>query len=103
MENKKYLCPCCQSYEFDDGPGSYDICPVCFWENDKIQAENPDYTGGANRLSLNECRKNYKKYGACEEKYVSYIRKNKINEIKNEIKNEVKINGGNTDDIVSEK
>lgn len=59
MSNKKYLCPCCKKYVFEEGPGSYEICPVCSWEDDKIQAENPDYKGGANKLSLNECIKKF--------------------------------------------
>lgn len=61
MSNKKYLCPCCKKYVFEEGPGSYEICPVCSWEDDKIQAENPDYKGGANKLSLNECIKKFKR------------------------------------------
>ena len=56
---KKYLCPCCKKYEFVNGPGSYEICPVCSWEDDKVQADNPDYKGGANKLSLNECIKKF--------------------------------------------
>lgn len=59
MSKKKYLCPCCKKYVFAEGPGSYEICPVCSWEDDKIQAENPDYKGGANKQSLNECIKKF--------------------------------------------
>lgn len=34
----KYKCPCCSFYTFYDKPnGNYDICPVCFWEDDPIQ------------------------------------------------------------------
>ena len=59
MSKKKYLCPCCKKYVFAEGPGSYEICPVCSWEDDKVQAENPDYKGGANKMSLNECIKKF--------------------------------------------
>lgn len=59
MSRKKYLCPCCKKYVFAEGPGSYEICPVCSWEDDKVQAENPDYKGGANKMSLNECIKKF--------------------------------------------
>lgn len=30
------------------------------WENDGLQNHNPDYAGGANKMSLNEARKAYK-------------------------------------------
>lgn len=50
---EKYKCPCCGFYTFDEKPnGNYDICPVCFWEDDPIQLEDNEYEGGANRVSL---------------------------------------------------
>lgn len=73
--SKKHLCPCCGYYEFSEGAGDFDICPICFWEDDPVQNENPEYVGGANRLSLNECKANYRKFGACEERFVSLVRK----------------------------
>ena len=49
----KYKCPCCGFYTFDEKlNGNYDICPVCFWEDDPIQLEDNEYKGGANRVSL---------------------------------------------------
>lgn len=49
----KYKCPCCGYYTFNDKPdGNYDICPVCFWEDDPIQLQDPNYAGGANKVSL---------------------------------------------------
>ena len=53
-----YLCPCCHKYEFSE-VGSYEICPVCNWEDDPVQEEDPSYGGGANVMSLNEARKAY--------------------------------------------
>jgi hypothetical protein len=38
----------------------YEICDVCYWQNDPVQLRNPDYKGGANVMSLNEARKAYK-------------------------------------------
>lgn len=33
----KYKCPCCGYYTFDEKPnGNYDICEVCFWEDNKL-------------------------------------------------------------------
>ena len=52
-------CPVCGKYTFKKS-GDYDICPVCEWENDPIQLANPDEDGGANDLSLNEYKKEYK-------------------------------------------
>lgn len=52
-------CSVCGKYEFHE-KDDYDVCPVCGWENDGFQNENPDYAGGANQMSLNEARKAYK-------------------------------------------
>ena len=61
MENKwkpNCVCPICERHQFED---SYDICPVCFWENDGVQYDGPDFGGGANYLSLNDYKKRWKK------------------------------------------
>ena len=53
------LCLCCKKGYVEAGVGTFDICPICGWEDDDIQADDPDYPGGANELSLNEYRKQY--------------------------------------------
>ena len=49
------FCPCCGSQNITE-PGEFEICDVCGWEDDPVQAAAPDYRGGANRTSLNEAR-----------------------------------------------
>ncbi|WP_072171020.1 CPCC family cysteine-rich protein [Trabulsiella odontotermitis] len=60
MDNERYPCPCCGEKIFE-GVGLYEICPVCDWEDDPIQSSDPDYSGGANALSLYEARELFKK------------------------------------------
>ena len=50
---EKHLCPVCGEYYFSE-KGSYEICPVCGWEDDPVQENDPDFAGGANKMSLNE-------------------------------------------------
>jgi hypothetical protein len=71
---KKYRCPCCGNFTLDNEPGNFDICPVCYWEDDNIQADDPYYEGGANEVSLNQARENYRKFGACEECCLDAVR-----------------------------
>jgi hypothetical protein len=56
-EDRKELlaCPGCGFKTIDsDIYGSYDICPICGWEDDNVQLANPCSRGGANRESLHE-------------------------------------------------
>ena len=41
---KKYTCPCC-GYKtlYEEPTGTYDICDNCYWEDDIVMNENPDY------------------------------------------------------------
>ena len=80
--NMKYPCPCCGYYTYKHVPdGSYDICPVCFWEDDPIQLEDPECEGSANRVSLEQARLNYKKFGACEKEMLPHVRKPNYDEM----------------------
>lgn len=51
-------CPCCKRHYFSE-KNAYEICPVCGWEDDKIQRRDPEFAGGANAVSLNEARKRF--------------------------------------------
>ncbi len=46
----EHICPVCGQYDFEDFD-TYDACPVCGWQDDSLQEDEPDYAGGANKLS----------------------------------------------------
>lgn|SRR5487761_1362742 len=73
-ELPKYPCPCCGYLVFRELPGSYDICPICFWEDDIVQLQDPTFSGGANKPSLIDAQKNYREFGACEERLKPHAR-----------------------------
>ncbi len=64
MENKKYKCPCCWCLTLDE-PKAWEICPVCFWE---------DGGDGPNHMTLAQARKNFLRFGACDESMIPNIR-----------------------------
>jgi hypothetical protein len=70
----KYPCPCCGHLIFDGPPGSFDICRVCFWEDDQVQLRWPDYGGGANGPSLIEAQRAYAELGAMEYRFTGLVR-----------------------------
>ncbi|MDE7209916.1 MAG: hypothetical protein K2O03_00555 [Lachnospiraceae bacterium] len=107
---KKYRCLCCGCRTLD-ARGEYDICPVCFWEDEmypyikdgalhllRNEAGMDDkadgYTGedvldvesGANHgLTLRQGRENYKNFGACEKSMAAHVRKPHPSEIDGEM------------------
>jgi hypothetical protein len=70
-----FACPCCHSLTLD-GRGNFEICPVCYWEDDGQDDEDADVVrGGPNgELSLTQARENYRKFGACDRESVSAVR-----------------------------
>ena len=74
MNHAAYTCPCCGYQTFSDPPGSYDICPICFWEDDSIQLVFPNLSGGANKVSLIEGQQKFISTGACEPRFKENVR-----------------------------
>jgi hypothetical protein len=72
---RRYACPCCCYLTLDEAPtGTYNICKVCFWEDDNVQFHDPDYEGGANKVSLNQARENFRTHGVSETRFKSNVR-----------------------------
>jgi hypothetical protein len=78
---QRFPCPCCGylTLSLPQG-GSYLLCPVCYWEDDQVQFDDPNYTGGANEESLNMARDNFKKIGASSRRALTFVRAPLANE-----------------------
>lgn len=75
INSDKFPCPCCGFKTLGEKPGgTYDICDVCYWENDPLQFKDPDSENGANRVSLKQGQKNFREFGACERDMIKYVR-----------------------------
>jgi hypothetical protein len=74
MAKRTFPCPCCGYLMFEEGPGSYDICKICFWEDDDVQLRDPHFGGGANVLSLLESQRNFEAFGATEQRFLVHVR-----------------------------
>ncbi|MFJ6486421.1 CPCC family cysteine-rich protein [Streptomyces sp. NPDC091682] len=70
----RYPCVCCGHLTLNDGPGSHQICPACFWEDDVMQLRWPDMVGGANRSSLLDAQQEFIALGVCEERFLEHVR-----------------------------
>lgn len=77
-----YPCPCCHNLTLSEQPtGTYEVCPVCYWEDDPVQFDDEEYEGGANSVSLKKARENYRAFGACNENVQAEVRKPNANEV----------------------
>jgi hypothetical protein len=61
-------------------PGAYEICPICFWEDDIAQLKYPAMSSGANHVSLIEAQKNYADFGSSERRLLPFVRPPKRSE-----------------------
>ena len=63
MYRERYLCPCCYMPTLDERAG-YDICTICFWEDDGQDNDDASIVrGGPNSdYSLKEARENFKRH-----------------------------------------
>lgn len=63
-------CPCCGHATLSER-GSYEICPVCFWEDD---GDEDVAHGGPNGVPLGVARRNFLALGAAEPKDLAHVR-----------------------------
>ena len=78
--SNKVACPCC-GYATLSARDIFDICAVCYWEDDGQDSADADITkGGPNGTSLTAARRNYLTYGACDERSISAVRPPRSNE-----------------------
>jgi hypothetical protein len=73
--DRPYACPCC-GYLTLDSRGNYEICAVCFWEDDGQDDHDAEVVrGGPNRgLSLAQARLNFAEFGASELRRLHNVR-----------------------------
>jgi hypothetical protein len=81
-QSRRFPCACCGFLSLSDPrSGSYEICPVCAWEDDPVQNSDPSFAGGANRTSLESARQNYVTFGSSHEELSNGVRPPTIEEV----------------------
>lgn len=68
---KKLQCPCCGNYTINsEDEIIVDICEVCLWQYDEIAHLYPQRSIGANKISLQEARYNFRTYGVSKLRFI---------------------------------
>jgi hypothetical protein len=72
---RRFACPCCRYLTLDER-GGFEICPVCFWEDDgQDDSDASVVRGGPNgALSLEQARANYAAFGASSDRHRQHVR-----------------------------
>lgn len=70
----KKECPCCKNLTLESS-GNFEICPVCFWEDDPVQSDDTWLSGGANRVCLELAKFTYFVTGCSDTKFRLFVRK----------------------------
>ena len=68
----RHQCPCCDHYTLQER-GSYQSCPVCYWEDDGSDLAEVDRPSRANHKTLRQARANFARFGACDQAAVSLV------------------------------
>ena len=76
----RFPCPCCGHLTLDSGPGDYELCPVCFWEDDGGQLRFPMSADGANGISLMDAQEVFARIGAMDRDFTPNVRKARADE-----------------------
>lgn len=70
----KYVCIIC-GYRTLESRFDWDICPVCFWEDDVVLENGEDPTSPANDgLSVSQAQANFLLFGACSKEHMNVVR-----------------------------
>lgn len=78
----KFACPCCGYLTLaEEPPGSFQMCEVCWWEDDPIQFADPVYEGGANAPSLHQAREHFRSIGVSDPHLKGHERKPRVDEM----------------------
>ena len=78
----KYTCPCCGYKTFNRADSRWDICEICFWQND---TDLPFEPSGANQgMNLAQVQQNFISFGACDKPNLKNVRLPFPDEIKDD-------------------
>lgn len=77
----KFPCACCGYLTFSE-TGIYEICHVCFWEDDPVQLLDPWCVGGANKVSLKQAQENFSRFGVSEQRFKQNVKAVLVEDVK---------------------
>jgi len=72
LQDQSFQCPCCDFYSLPSR-GGFEVCPVCYWEDDGQDMDRLDEESGPNHITLRVARLNFERIGASDASAVSLV------------------------------
>ena len=72
LQEGRAQCPCCDYYSLQ-ARGGFEICPVCYWEDDGQDLDALDTVSGPNHITLRKARLNFEGIGASDAAAASLV------------------------------
>lgn len=67
-------CACCGYRTLAGSRGGYEICPICCWEDDPDQVNDPHTRSGSNGVSLVEAQSAFQSHGWSDRSLADRVR-----------------------------
>lgn len=84
VQEELSICPCCE-YKTLPSKGEYDICPVCFWEDDGNN--DPVSYSSPNHMTLAQGRKNFTEFGTMSQSSLQFVEPDRLEKYSKILKN----------------
>src|SRR5690349_10199650 len=52
------------NFGYTTPPDTYEICSICYWQDDRVGYDNPEIAIGPNHVSLKQAQRNFLEFGA---------------------------------------
>ncbi len=67
-----HQCPCCDYFTLERR-ASFDVCFICYWEDDGQDLDEVDRVSDPNHITLRQARENFRDCGASDRAAVSLV------------------------------
>jgi hypothetical protein len=75
LQEELYSCPCCE-FKTLSTKGEYDVCSVCFWEDDGNT--DPNYYSSPNHMTLAKARENFVEFGGVNRSSLQFLQSDRL-------------------------
>lgn len=69
---RRFQCPCCDHFTLAERR-SFEVCPICGWEDDGQDLDELDRVSGPNHITLREARSNFERFGAADQSVLGLV------------------------------